>query len=595
MSEQDLQAELKCSQARVRELTQKLEETEKQMAELRESRAQLNATLESLPFQFFALDTHGRYVLQNSVLREAWGDLTDKRPEDIDVDEATLRLWQENNRRAMSGETVSGEVSWKHGDQEVVFHNVVAPVRLDGNVIGVLGVNIDITQLKRTEAALRESELKFRAIVENVPGLVFAYDQDEDGHRELLFAGPGVEYLIGEELAKQVGNDLEALFDLIHPDDREMVATAGENSPDPGAPVDLEYRYRDSAGNYRWARSISRAIQLTPKKRRWHGVLIEVTDKVLAKESLSLAKSQLEERVRERTAELEAVNELLRQEVESHRQTTGALQQSEYAIRAMMNATSESIILVDLEATILAINEAGARRFGSTEEEMIGKDCRQLMSSRAARSRWFAGQEVLRKSEPVHVIDEREGRTYDSWYYPVFEADGKIRGLAIFARDITEQQRSQRELERVNTELDAERRLLETKNIALNEIIRSVEEEKNAIKRQVQANVSRSILPLLSQLAMRIPEELTELLNVLRRSLEEISGAFTATMESRFPHLTPREIDVCKMIRGGMHSKEIAGLLNVSVHTVEKFRQSIRRKLKLLGKKQNLQTYLQSL
>lgn len=595
MGEQKLKAELEQIRAHNAELQEKLAAAEKQISDLRESRAQLNATLESLPFQLFALDRSGRYVLENNVTRKFWGGIVGKSPAELGVSPETLKVWQENNQRAMAGETFNGEVSWVHDGEEVIYQNIIAPVRLDDRVIGVLGVNIDITQLKRTERALRESELQFRAIVENVPGLVFAYDQDKDGHRELLFAGPGVEYLIGKDLAKEVGTDLDALFGLIHPDDKERVAAAGEEMEHPGAPIDIEYRYRDSSGNYRWARSISRAIQLTPDRTRWHGVLIEVTDKVQAEQSLSRAKTRLEERVRERTAELENVNELLRREIESHRNTTAALQQSEYSIRAMMNATSESMLLVDLDATILAINEAGAARLGSTPEELVGRDARMLMSSRAAQSRWKAGREVLRKAEPVHSIEERDGRTYDSWYYPVFDCDGAIRGLAIFARDITEQQQSQRELERVNTELDAERRLLEQKNIALNEIIRSVEEEKNAIKRQVQANVSRSILPLLSQLAVRIPEELGELVSVLKRSLEEISGAFTSTLESRFPQLTPREIDVCGMIRGGMHSKEIAGLLNVSVRTVEKFRQSIRRKLHLQGEKQNLQTYLQSL
>jgi PAS domain S-box-containing protein len=589
------ESEHRKAQQRILELEATLEEAEQKIAELRQSEAQLNATIESIPFQFFALDAGGRYVLQNTALREAWGDVIGKLPADLDADEATLKLWRDNNRRAMAGETVTGQVSWTTGGEEFTFHNVIAPVRLDDRIIGVLGVNIDITKLKRAEQALRESELKFRAIAENIPGVVFSYDQTSDGRRSLVYVGSGVENLIGKELTRKLENDVDSLFELIHPEDRPLVAAAGQDSPEFDMPVDIEFRFRVGAGEYRWVRSISRAVKLTATRKRWHVVLFDVTDKVRAKESLSLAKSQLEERVRERTAELEAVNERLRKEIKSHLHTTGALQQSEQSIRAVMDATSESIMLLDIDARILAINEAGARRFGFTPEQLLGRDIRTFMPLELARSRWAVRDEVLKTGKAVHQIDQRGERTYDSWFYPVTDSEGEVNGLAIFARDITDERRFEKNLKQLNLELQAQRVHLEQKNVALNELVRSVEEEKNTIKRQVQANVSRSILPLLSQLAMRVTPELNDLVNLLRRSLEDISGSFTSTLETKFPQLTPRELDVCRMVRNGLHSKEIAGLLSVSLRSVEKFRQSIRRKLRLQGKKQNLQTFLQSL
>ncbi len=587
--------ELQRARQRIGELESKLKVAEDRIAELRQSEAQLNATIESIPFQFFALDAGGRYVLQNTILREGWGDIIGKSPVDMDVDEATLKLWHDNNRRAMAGETVKGEVSWSEAGEEYAFHNIVSPVRMDGKVVGVLGVNIDITKLKQTEEALRESELKFRAIVENVPGIVFAYDQTSDGRRETVFVGPGVEDLIGEELASRLNDDVDALFELIHPEDRPLVEAAGQDSPEIDVPVDIEYRFRDVAGEYRWVRSIGRVVELTATRRRWHVVLFDITDRVRAQESLSLAKNQLEERVRERTTELEAVNERLRKEIESHLCTTGALQQSEQAIRAVMNATSESILLLDIDAHILAINEAGARRMGSTADELIGENMRSIASPQLTPARWAVHDQVLRTGEATRIIDVVADRTYDSWLYPVIGSEGEITGLAIFAHDITDERRFEADLKQLNLELQAQGVHLEQKNVALNELVRSVEEEKNTIKRQVQANVSRSILPLLSQLAMRVTPELNDLVNLLRRSLEDISGSFTSTLETRFPQLTPRELDVCRMVRNGLHSKEIAGLLSVSLRSVEKFRQSIRRKLKLRGKKRNLQTFLQSL
>ncbi|MCX6356103.1 MAG: helix-turn-helix transcriptional regulator [Candidatus Aureabacteria bacterium] len=59
--------------------------------------------------------------------------------------------------------------------------------------------------------------------------------------------------------------------------------------------------------------------------------------------------------------------------------------------------------------------------------------------------------------------------------------------------------------------------------------------------------------------------------------------------------LTPREIEICNMIKGGLSGKEIAELLRISFKTVERHRNDIRRKFKIVGKKVNLITFLQNI
>jgi DNA-binding CsgD family transcriptional regulator len=81
----------------------------------------------------------------------------------------------------------------------------------------------------------------------------------------------------------------------------------------------------------------------------------------------------------------------------------------------------------------------------------------------------------------------------------------------------------------------------------------------------------------------------------LRSSLERITDPTGGELERKLVQLTPREIVICRMILNGSINKEIAEGLSVSEHTIQKFRQNIRRKLKLTGKKINLQSYLQSL
>jgi len=84
-------------------------------------------------------------------------------------------------------------------------------------------------------------------------------------------------------------------------------------------------------------------------------------------------------------------------------------------------------------------------------------------------------------------------------------------------------------------------------------------------------------------------------LDLLEENLRELTSSFGASLTRRSLSLTPRETDICGMIRNGLSSKEIAQLLRISVSVVENYRHSIRKKLGLANKRANLATYLRSL
>lgn len=105
---------------------------------LRESEALLRTMIKSLPVGFWARGLDGRVILQSDRSMELWGDLRGQGQGDSRFDEATLAVWRENNRQALMGDTVQGDVTLRpRNGRKRLFHNVVAPIRDAGGIRGV--------------------------------------------------------------------------------------------------------------------------------------------------------------------------------------------------------------------------------------------------------------------------------------------------------------------------------------------------------------------------------------------------------------------------------------------------------------------------
>ena len=131
-----------------------------------------------------------------------------------------------------------------------------------------------------------------------------------------------------------------------------------------------------------------------------------------------------------------------------------ALITSRTTARGLLDATKESLLLLDKEGIIIAVNQTAARRHQRTPEELIGINRFDILPQNLRESRKFHFNNVLQTGNPADFEDERDGMVFQHIYYPVQDKTGAIIGVAIFAQDITERRQLEDEMKRNVEELE---------------------------------------------------------------------------------------------------------------------------------------------
>lgn len=116
-------------------------------------------------------------------------------------------------------------------------------------------------------------------------------------------------------------------------------------------------------------------------------------------------------------------------------------QQSRKRMQALIDATSESVLLLDAHGKILMINHFGAQRFQTTPDQLLGKNFFEMIPESVAQSRRMAVEDALLTGEPVTVVDERAGIQFENNMYPVRSLHDDPDCVAIYAKDITDRHR----------------------------------------------------------------------------------------------------------------------------------------------------------
>jgi PAS domain S-box-containing protein len=226
-----------------------LDITERKKAEdaLNERTTLLTGISENVTDLIFAKDREGQMIFANpatlTVIQRSLEEVIGKTDVEWSMHEEQSRRIMENDRRVL--ETGCAEIfDEAFGDR--VFESLKAPLRDNvGNIVGVVGVARDVTELKRTQAALRESEERFRLMADSAPVLIWLAEPD----RGCIWVNQQWLAFTGRNLDEELG---DGWMRGIHPDDVAQCRDLYTRECARRVAFQMDYRLRRFDGEYRW-------------------------------------------------------------------------------------------------------------------------------------------------------------------------------------------------------------------------------------------------------------------------------------------------------------------------------------------------------
>ena len=434
------------------------------------------------------------------------------------------------------------------------------------------------------EQKIFNNQALFHAIIESAEDSIFI----KNHHLKYTLVNPAMERLFGIPASQLLGKTDEELFGDeagFHIREIDSCVLKGEiideedTKPVSGVPKTfhvIKVPLRDDSG---------KIIGLC-------GIARDVTKQKQTEMALKKAHDELEELVKERTAELLTANEKLKQSEENY--------------RTFIDSTLDLVFLKDEHFRHILVNNAYTKYLGKKEYEIIGKTDFELLPKHMAEACRQSDLNALKSKRPFVNEERNKDKVYETRKFSVKMGKEKF-GIGGYVREITESVKAKKALKKAHDqleqrvkertkELEIKSKSLEETNIALKVLLKKRDEDKEELQDNVMRNVKELISPFFKKIKKtKLNDQQRLLLGIIESNLNEIISPFTRKMSLKYLNLTPTEIRIANLIKFGSPSKEIAELMNVSPRTVETHRKNIRRKIGLEGKRANLRSYLLSL
>ncbi|HBE73708.1 MAG TPA: hypothetical protein DDW31_06460 [candidate division Zixibacteria bacterium] len=319
----------------------------------------------------------------------------------------------ENARKVLSGKPVERvEYRMLRRDGSVIDCELGAALLpgAGGRPAGFVAVVRDVTERKRAEHALRESEERLRFLGDNMPGIFFyQMDTGEDGRsRKFTYISDGVEKT-HETTAAAALEDPQRIYGTICEEHRTLLAEKEAAAIAEMKPFSAEARLALPSGGTRWMQYIS-IPQREPGKHLWDGIGIDITER---------------------------------------KQAEKALRESEEKYRTLINQASDGIMLMPVDGTGFTVNESFARMHGyGSPAEMERLRLKDLDTPETARliperlKRMINGESLRFEVEHHH----RDGHSFPLQVSCSVVRIGEQSYFLGFHQDITGRKRLEREI-----------------------------------------------------------------------------------------------------------------------------------------------------
>lgn len=371
------------------------------------SEAALRAVVQSSPLPICALDRRGALHVWNVACQRLFGwdarDVIGSRPPFVtDEDEFDSLLV-----RVFRGVTVTGHESVvQRADGSYLDVDVaVAPLRnASGRIVTAVLVLADVTEQKRAEAALRESEVRYRSLFQNSHDMVTVLDADGN----VTFQSPSARAFLGGGFTTSA-----RLAEVLAPEDLPAVAEAFVRlRSNPGSTEQLAFRLRPPGSEERTIEMVATNLLDDPAVRGIVTNSRDVTDRVRAE---------------------------------------AAIRASEERLRALVASASDIIAVIDGQGHLQYSSPVAEQLLGYPERAGYGEDIFSLLhpDDRDEVVRIFGRARELRGM--YRPLEARLRRADGSWMMAEIVAnnlldDPSVRGIVVTIRDVTERRRAEEAL-----------------------------------------------------------------------------------------------------------------------------------------------------